>query len=346
MKKRFTSLLYIFGLTACSQQMVTMLPSQTPSTHLDSSEDLTVGPAYISQPQQNETYNIDPDSPEQNSRFEEPDAEVAETPALGDISPPEIIYYGANIGQFPQEVRDWITNKQFSPSRMEPLWALEPHLKAWWSEDGNVVRFEASYTVAQGYQGAGQRKTWGKNAYYSGGQLSGSGTHSNYRSFKSSYDIKLLAEYLLENDPAYAEVINFAKQLSNEIEYDWTNFSAYQGAKPSRTPGKRYAVCSGYSSEVMAKVLELEYVSSVEEWASPNHSWNVITLVDGRRLYLDVTWFDNEHINHETGEIIETSDYGWANITFDQDVFNYTDISYGTEDFTHAHGQLVNKLEK
>ncbi len=233
---------------------------------------------------------------------------------------------------------------------MEPVWALNPQLKAWWDEGGNTVFFEASYTIASGYKGAGNRETWGEEAYYRGGESIGKSAdgsaHSRYRSFKSRYEIKLLSDYLLKNDAAYAEVVQLAKQLSDEIEYDWANFSAYQGAEVIRTLGKQYAVCSGYSSEVMARALQLESVASVEEWAGANHSWNIINLIDGRMLYVDVTWFDNEHIDHETGKIIETPDYGWGNVTFDENVFNYANVGYGSRDFTHTYGKLINRAVK
>ncbi|MGL6258993.1 hypothetical protein [Vibrio sp. WXL210] len=67
--------------------------------------------------------------------------------SLSPFTPPEILYYGANIGLFPAQVRHWIITEGFPVEKMEQPWALEPNLKAWWSGDGNQVLFQASYTI-------------------------------------------------------------------------------------------------------------------------------------------------------------------------------------------------------
>ncbi len=221
----------------------------------------------------------------------------------------------------------------------------DPELKAWWSDDENAVLFEASYTIAEGYRGAGRRKNWGNSARYKGPDLKKYGEYAKYRTLKFEYALKMESENLVKNDPAYAEVINFAKQLSGKIEYDWAKYDAYQGAKPVKTPGMKYAVCFGYSSEVMEKALTLKYIASVEEWATTTHSWNVLNLVDGRKLYFDLTWFDNEHIDHETGLIYQTDDYDWGNITFNEEIFKYSSISYSGST-SHANGSFRRILKK
>jgi hypothetical protein len=255
------------------------------------------------------------------------------------------MYYGTNIGQFPPKVRDWIVNEAYTKDKMESVWMTNPQLSAWWSDDGNSVLFEASYIVAPGYVGAGTKKLWG-TVTYSGGNLQSYGQYAKYQTLKFKYDLKREAEYLVANDPVFAEVINFAKQLCREIEYDWTNFSGYQGAKPIKTPGMKYAVCDGYANEVMDKVLSLNCVKSVEKWTSPGHAWNVINLADGRTLYFDSTWFDNEHIDAATGEIYQTDDYRWANITFNEDLFRHSNIGYGTKIFHHDQGKFERIVRK
>jgi hypothetical protein len=266
------------------------------------------------------------------------------TPYIPD--PPVIMYYGANIGQFPPEVRNWIENNAFPKSKMERPAQLNPQLRAWWSDDGNTVMFEASYTVANGYVGAGTRKTWGSGTWYGGTNLQRYGQYAKYKTLKFQYDLKRETEYLIANDPAYAEVINFARRLCREIEYDWAAFSAYHGPRPIRTPGMRYAVCAGYSDEVMNKVLSLNCVKSVEEWTSPGHAWNVINLIDGRTLYFDLTWFDNEHIDEKTGKVYQTDDYDWENITFNEDLFRHSNVGYGTTTFNHDQGKFAKIVGK
>jgi hypothetical protein len=254
--------------------------------------------------------------------------------------PAVIMYYGADIGLFPPKVRNWIVKEGFTKDKMEGNGKIDPQLRAWWSNDGNSVSFEASYIVAAGYVGAGTRKTWGTGSSYSGGNLQNYGQYAKYKTLKFEYDLKREVEYLIAHDPAYTEVINFAKKLCSEIEYDWANFSAYRGARPIRNSGMRYAVCDGYSNEVMDKALLLHCVKSVEKWTGPNHAWNVINLVDGRTLYFDLTWFDNEHIHEKTGQIYQTDDYDWENITFNEDLFRHSNVGYGTGTFSHDQNKF------
>lgn len=261
-------------------------------------------------------------------------------------APPVIMYYGADIGQFPPKVRDWIVNEGFSERKMEGPGKTDPRLKAWWNDDENSVLFEASYIVAPGYVGAGTKKIWGTGSFYPGANLQSYGPYAKYKTLKFKYDLKRELEYLVAHDSAYAEIINFAKQLCYEIEYDWLNFSGYRGARPVRNPGKRYAVCEGYANEVMDKALSLRCVKSVEMWKAPAHAWNVINLVDGRTLYFDLTWFDNEQINEKTGQIYQTDDYHWENITFNEDLFRYSNIGYGTKTFSHELGKFNSIVRK
>ena len=260
---------------------------------------------------------------------------------------PTIMYYGANLGYFPPEARDFIMNNQFTKERMEQPSMLNPSLKVWWSDDNNRVLMEASYTVAPGYVGAGTVKTWGQGAHYSGSStiFNTYGRYAYYQTLRFKYEHKLDIERRLRTDPAFAEIIAFAKQLSAEIEYDWANFSAYRG--PVRpTPGKRRAVCDGYANEVMEKALRLPSVQAVQRWTGPNHAWNVLKLTDGRTLYFDLTWFDNEHIDERTGVIYETEDYGWNNITFYEHLFRFSNVSYGTRQFTHDQGKFETEIRR
>ena len=264
-----------------------------------------------------------------------------------DIVFPEVMYYGANLGYFPPEARDWIMNVQFPKEEMEKSFMKSPSIKVWWSINNNRVLMEASYTVGEGYVGAGKCKTWGQEAKFQGSSkiFKTYGEYAYYHTLRFKYEHKLDVERQLKEDTAFAEIIEFAKQLGKEIEYDWANFSAYKGpVKP--TPGKRYAVCAGYANEVMEKVLELKSVESVERWTSSDHAWNVLNLVDGRTLHFDLTWFDNESINEETGEIYETDDYGWKNITFDKRLFRFSGVGYGSGVFHHDIGKLDSKITK
>ncbi|MCL2180971.1 MAG: hypothetical protein FWB83_07575 [Treponema sp.] len=264
-----------------------------------------------------------------------------------DLTFPEIMHYGANIGFFPPKARDWIVNTGFSQERMERAYMRNSLLKVWWDDDNNTILFEASYIVAPGYKDAGTRKTWGEGARYRGGSsiFTTYGEYAYYQTLRFKYEYDLYIEYLLENDPVFAEVIDFAKELCDEIEYDWQSYSGYTGYKPiTPTPGKRYRVCGGYTNEVFDKALEVNSVQTVQRWRGPDHAWNVLILTDGRTLYFDLTWFDNEHINHDTGIIYQTDNYRWANITFHDHLFRFSNVAYGSPpEFTHNLGYLDNE---
>ena len=257
----------------------------------------------------------------------------------------EINYYGADLTQFPPRVREWVMNTRFTKDRMEMAYMVNSELRAWWSDDNNVAHFEASYTIAPRYAGAGTRTIWGQNSRYNGSSniFQRYGEHARFYTFRFNWDFSQLVENMLKNDPMYAEIIDFAMQLSDEIEYDWSNFSEYRG-QVRRTPGKRYAICAGYAEEVMEKALRLNSVQSVQWWKTPGHEWNCLILTDGRTLYFDLTWFDNEHINYDTGEIYLRDDYLWMNITFNKEIFDtcvgHSGVSY------HAIGQLVAERKK
>jgi hypothetical protein len=257
-------------------------------------------------------------------------------------------YYGVNLEEFPPNVREWIVNTGFPKQKMEGPAMTNPTLRAWWSEDNNAVLFEAAYIVANGYEGAGNRKVWGQGAAYrgSGNIYDMYGEYAKYHTLRYNWELKQEVERLLREDSAYAEVIAFAKQLCSEIEYDWASFSGYTGSKVIPTPGLRRHVCDGYANEVMDKVLALKSVRAVQKWSSPGHAWNVLQLVDGRTLYFDLTWFDNEHINHETGRVYQTDDYRWENITFDRELFYHSNVGYGTRVFHHKAGTMGREVRK
>ena len=265
-----------------------------------------------------------------------------------DLVFPEIMWYGANLGYFPPNARDWIMNVQFSRERMEMPHMLDPSLRVWWSDDNNSILMEASYTIAPGFIGAGTRATWGQGARFFGSPtiFDVFGVYAHYQTLRFRYELRLYVERLLQTDPMFAEIIEFAKQLSAEIEYDWANFSAYRGAPVIPTPGLRRHLCYGYANEVMEKALSLPSVQAVQKWVSHDHAWNVLILVDGRRLFFDLTWFDNEHIDHETGRIIQTEDFGWANITFHEHLFRFSNLGYGTMEFTHNYGRFHSEVRR
>jgi len=283
--------------------------------------------------------------------FEQVQGEFLNLPQFSfpdDLTFPLVMHYGANLGFFPPNARDWIINEAFAKERMERAYMLDSSLKVWWSDDNNVILFEASYTTAPGYVGAGTREIWGTTTRYRGGTtiFDTYGEYAYYQTLRFEYEYDLYMQYLLKNDSVFAEIIDFAKKLCDEIEYDWQNYSGYTGAKAVRTPGKRYAVCDGYAKEVTDKILTLNSVQTVQRWTSPSHAWNVLKLTDGRTLYFDLTWFDNEHINHDTGIVYQTDNYDWFNITFHEHLFRFSNVAYGSKSFTHNIGEFQSEKSR
>jgi len=260
---------------------------------------------------------------------------------------PEIMWYGANLGHFPPKARNFIMNEQFSKEKMEKPFMINPSLKVWWSECNHRVLMEASYTVAPGYVGAGTIKTWGTEAHYSGSSdiFNRYGRYAVYQTLRFKYEHRLYVDRLLKTDHRFAEIINFAKQLSAELEYDYSVYPQFKNIV-KQTPGLRLAVCDGYANEVMEKAIKLPSVKAVQRWAGANHAWNVLNLVDGRTLFFDLTWFDNKKINEKTGEIYQKDDYGWNNITFHEHLFRFSGVGLGTREFTHNFGTFESEIRK
>ena len=244
----------------------------------------------------------------------------------------ENVYYGTDLTKFPPEVREWIS--AFTEDNENNI------LKVWWHRDNNQCSIEASYIDEAGVQ-----KTLGTVKFSGSSDIYTTyGKYAKYQTLKFKWELKQEVENLLKNDTMYAEIIKFAKQLCQEIEYDWANYGGFKNVK--RTPNKRYAFCDGYANEVMDKALNLSCVKAVQKWTSSNHAWNVLKLVDGRTLYFDLTWFDNESINKKTGEIFQTDDYDWANITFNKKLFRYSGVGYGTRIFEHTLGKFDKERKK
>jgi hypothetical protein len=254
------------------------------------------------------------------------------------------MWYGADLSDFPPVFVKWVKSENFPKSAMEKEWALNPCFNAAWDQSGNFINFEVSCTVAPGYEDTGSVVILGSGSY---GNDVGSeyGKYAKYRTLKFKWELKKESDRLYKTDPAYRAVIDAVKQMCKEIEYDWASFSAYHGAPVKKTPGMVYYLCEDYSDAAMQKLFTVNYVKKVEKWTLPGvHAWNNVIFKDGRRLYVDVTWFDNERIDPETGRIYETDDYNWENITFNRDLFEHSNIGYGTNIFLHASPQK--KLER
>jgi hypothetical protein len=152
------------------------------------------------------------------------------------------------------------------------------------------------------------------------------------------------AQALLKSDPYYKAVYDIIIDIGNKIDYNWAGFSSYHGAKPIPTPGRRLEVCEGYSNIVSQRLQILPCVSKIFKMSVPGvHAWNELLLINGRKLYVDATWFDNDHIDENTGKTTYKPDWNWDNLTYDVAKFNRS-VSYGTREQTHASPRAVREV--
>lgn len=259
------------------------------------------------------------------------------------VSLSESDYFGADLTRFPPEARTWIMTIGFPPAKMTMPHMQNPQLKVSWAEDGHALQFEASYTVAPGYMGAGTVAVWGKKTRYRGESIiyQRYGEYAKFHTLRFKWELAQYSREQMANDTAYAQVAAVAQELCQELEYDWASLRSYKGAEVKRTPDKRYCACDGYADEAMDRFLQLECVQAVQKWSSGSHAWNVLKLKDGRVLYADMTWFDNEYLNHKTGCVEPRDDYDWKNLTFDEELFRYSNVSYTKRIFEHLNGRMV-----
>jgi len=221
-------------------------------------------------------------------------------------------------------------------------------MRARYANGGETVQFVVHTKLLPGWHNDD-----GLNEYdyvcftWDSGDLSRYGNYQKYRIREFQDKLSFDSKKRLSTDNAYAQVVTAALRICDTTDYNWAGFSAYKGAKPKPTPGMALAVCAGYAKAGQSAFLNLDCVQSVENWHTSSHEWNVLNLTDGRRLYVDVTWFDNDHIDEKTGRTTYADDYNWANITFDEELFNYGEIAYGGG-FSHASSskQLASRVSR
>jgi hypothetical protein len=122
-------------------------------------------------------------------------------------------------------------------------------------------------------------------------------------------------------DPVFQEIESIVYQIALEYDYDWA--SAYNIRVRYRNANVKLAVCDGYADAVTRAFENHPHVTSVEKWTSSagNHAWNVLVLKDGRRLYVDATWYDGNNIDSEC-YAVSIPDRNPVNLTFDINEFN------------------------
>ncbi|MDR3020107.1 MAG: hypothetical protein LBU66_04310 [Treponema sp.] len=142
-----------------------------------------------------------------------------------------------------------------------------------------------------------------------------------YTMTKKNYDEARLRIEERRKDPAFRDIEEVVYQIALEYDYDWAG--AYGMQVKYRNPNSKRAVCDGYADATTRALANNPHVASVEKWSSRqgNHAWNVLILKDGRRLYVDATWYDGNNIDSE-GYVVAIPDRNPVNLTFDINEFN------------------------
>ncbi|MDR2576323.1 MAG: hypothetical protein LBC52_07770 [Treponema sp.] len=237
-----------------------------------------------------------------------------------------------------------------NPIQNVPFKDLPVSFQNWFLENCGTVSGWTFYWDREGkLQGILYKNDWQSRVSYGNSYSTLTKTYGDYAKFQTlrfKWQLKQEVDRLLREDKSYRQIIELAKVLCDEIDYDWNSFSGYKGPRVARGKAQKLAVCDGYAEEAMNRFLALDVVKSVEKWIGPNHAWNVLKLVDGRTLYVDLTWFDNEHINEQTGERVYYEDYDWENITFDEELFRFSNVGYGSKIFSHNEGKFNKEISR
>ncbi len=132
------------------------------------------------------------------------------------------------------------------------------------------------------------------------------------------------AEYRIEErrkEAVFREIEEIVYRVAKDLDYDFE--SAYGIRVQYRNPNVRKAVCDGYADAVSEAFDNHPYIVGIEKWSSAigNHAWNVLLLKDGRKLYCDVTWYEEQRIDDE-GYVVDVPAQDPVNLTFDLQEFN------------------------
>ncbi|GHT53663.1 hypothetical protein AGMMS49982_17130 [Bacteroidia bacterium] len=140
-----------------------------------------------------------------------------------------------------------------------------------------------------------------------------------YRQTKKNFDAAEARMEERRHDPAFAAVEKIVLQIATAYDYDY--YAAYGKVVKYRDPNVKKAVCDGYTDATIAAFEGHPVVERVEKWAGRNHTWNVVVLKDGRKIYTDATWYDGNRID-EAGYVVHEPRRAPVDLTFDLDEFN------------------------
>jgi len=138
----------------------------------------------------------------------------------------------------------------------------------------------------------------------------------------SAYDAQSLIDQCKEwytNDPDYRRITDIIeREVITKFKYDWDSYLGGRSRSHQESISAGLGICDVYAHFTKDVLTAAGY--RVEIWSSPGrHSWNHVIMPDGRILYIDTTWYDNEYENHPTTPAPDL--YCPWYITYDKNLF-------------------------
>ncbi|GHT21145.1 hypothetical protein AGMMS4957_09500 [Bacteroidia bacterium] len=117
-------------------------------------------------------------------------------------------------------------------------------------------------------------------------------------------------------DKEFKKLVDLCKDIANNSTYDWDYW--YEGLPHDINRG---FICADYADFTQKTLSEQGYDVKIATSSRANHAWNEVVLADGRKVYVDVTWFDKDYDG--TKHVKQTYDIKWIALDQDKAIFDY-----------------------
>ncbi|GHV36299.1 hypothetical protein AGMMS49546_01320 [Spirochaetia bacterium] len=113
-------------------------------------------------------------------------------------------------------------------------------------------------------------------------------------------------------DIEFKKLVNLCIAIADNSRYDWDFW--YNGVPHDTNRG---FICDDYASLVKEVFTAGGYDVKIASSQKANHTWNEVILPDGRKVYIDATWFDYDYDN--TDRQWKEQEYSIPWIVFEED---------------------------
>jgi hypothetical protein len=123
---------------------------------------------------------------------------------------------------------------------------------------------------------------------------------------------------IYNTDKEFKRLVDMCKTIANESQYDWDYW--YKGLTHDINRG---FICDDYATLVKKTLAKQGYDVKIVSSSKANHAWNEVILPDGRKVYVDVTWFDYDY--DSTNHKWKKQEYSiqWIVLEEDKEVFDH-----------------------